>query len=212
MYFTTPDLLMRPPKEALVMLLNGTRNTHLLPATALVRNVRSLGGVDTEVTIEAIPTDTYLHHPYHRGVGVFQYKRIPLALLAGISIPLQLPTSTHDVVLAISRVTGIQFDLNEIVLETCRTEVVTLTARDDSLRWVGSVDLHLDGSMPPLSNILAVNVLRDLQYPPKCTPLSDLLSNNVLDDLHYPGYVKPHLSTLLRGSVLTELQYVAPSP
>lgn len=188
------------------MLLNGNRSTHLLPVTAQIRSVRSLGGVDTEVVVESVDTGVYLHHRYHTGTGTFQYKRINLSALAGLSVQLQAPMSTHDVVLALSRLTGIVFDLNEIELDVCRSNVATLIARPNSLRWVGSVDITIDEPICyPLENLLRVNILRDLVYPVR-KDLSDLLGVTILDDLRYPP-IPDSLASILRNTVLDDLRY-----
>lgn len=146
----TPYLKTLKPKDALSTMLNNANNLPY-PLYDLEPSLpRPAGGVRTKVDLTArdqVAKDDF--YPFTGQVKDFTYSRIDLkqefgGMLEGFR--LTLPSSTQELLNELTRRTGQEFEVDDVVYETIHSRnsvPYTLKAKRESLRFVGQVDFVL---------------------------------------------------------------------
>ena len=149
----TLELLHKPPKEALVDIVNHHNDTTILAERVVFSNIQSLNGELTEVTIKKVdppPLSTYRY----KGQTSFTFHRLDLAVFfegVVLEVELSLPSDTLEVAQKLGERFGFVFDENDFVLESITQDNYqewTLKADPNSLRWVGEVALEITPPLP----------------------------------------------------------------
>lgn len=133
------------------------------------------GGTDqynTQITLTA----KNINSPYAGDVQV-KYKRLDLATLTelvDLKVGLYLPRTTLQVAEAVNQRYGTNFTLDDIVQSTSLNltddeGLVTLTAKEGSLGWIGSVQVQVVKGNWPLSAFLTNVKLPGMNYPTPTT-------------------------------------------
>lgn len=170
MKFTPERLLRMTPLAALLVIINEACGTTLNPNQIRVKQITSLGDRETKVRLEAFKPRNKFDKQVYKGEADFTYNRLDVGQVLGFeySIRTPLPSTTQDVLEAITETVGVVFDENDFELEVVQNTPYTLKAKPESLRWVGQVELNLNTEVIPL------------------TPLQDIITNTELDGLHLP--------------------------
>lgn len=160
-------LLSLPPDWAVVRMLNEANGTTYRLDRIAVSAPTSLGGTTTQVTLTGVELDPYLDDQLTSGNLTFTYERLELSVfLNGVlaNYHPSLPCSTQNLLDEITHRIDQQFYGDDILLqELTRTNGVqyALTAKPESLRFVGSITLPLilpiDISTLYDPNLLATN-------------------------------------------------------
>jgi hypothetical protein len=173
---TTAEYLRFPPWEALVEMINQKHFVQLNPKVTQLAGLVALGDTLTEVTVKAtrsahpgnlLPAFTQGTYRYHRlNLGqYFQSLGIPLVVTG-----LRLPVSSWELVQWLQDITGVVFDLSDVLVERVTTvqqaQAVRLQAHPRSLRWVGELVLQVELPVMDLNTALTVTAVADaLPYP-----------------------------------------------
>lgn len=171
---TTQILLTHPPRDAIVMMLNLKNGTSFAIDDIEVSAPEVLVGEDwnTKVTLKVRPSrgkNDIL--PYGNGGPIeFKYNRLNVAqhfngVLGGFNVT--LPTSTQILLDEITRRVGQAFVLDDIVLYDISRQnalVYELTAKAESLRWVGKMPLRV-------GNAIDLNAFMGSIAPPTLGPI-----------------------------------------
>lgn len=159
----TDILLSMRPDQAIIRMVNNENGTDFPFESYRISPPRAGAGVRTEVTITAIPSSSDEFKNPYTGTIDFRYNRLHLsdqftAILNGFRPP--MPTTTQVLLNEITRLTGIQFTLEDIVLEVITRDNAApyrIKAKDESWRWFGFVDatvLDLYDLQPELETLL----------------------------------------------------------
>lgn len=129
-------------------------------------------GQNTKITLTA----KNINSPYAGSVEV-KYTRLDLAHLAqlvDLKVGMYLPRTTLQVAEAVNQRYGTNFTLDDIVQSTSLgltddEGMVTLTAKDNSLGWIGTVQVQVVKGNWPLSAFLTNLRLPGMNYPTPTT-------------------------------------------
>lgn len=140
-------LLGLKPRDAIIRMINDENGTRLPFEAFVVSAPTPLVGRQTKVTVSAIPSSSDEQDNPYSGSIDFTYNRLDLAdqfdgILSNFRPP--MPTSTQVLLDELTRLTGILFELDDIVLEdivTSNAAPYRIKAKAESLRWVGYVDV-----------------------------------------------------------------------
>lgn len=162
-------LLGLKPRDAIIRMINNENGTTFPFEAFEVSGPTVISGRQTKVTVTAIPSSSDEQDNPYSGSIEFTYNRLDLAdqftgLLSNFRPP--MPTSTQVLLDELTRLTGIVFDLDDIVLEdivTSNAAPYRIKAKAESLRWVGYVDatvLDVLDLQPYLDTLLPTNTPR----------------------------------------------------
>lgn len=187
---TNNYLLQYNGKEALAMLYNDVAKTDVHPMEIGDVEVLDVDGVRTKVAISFIkPLDPFF--PQRReGSATFYYNRLSLSnyLSNEIKVGLRLPCTVHDVLYVLQDGKGELFDYDDFEnFVITKEEPVAITAKDDSVRWVGSFMVTVVPTTD--TNINIAEMIDDpyisiIKYMEGRTIISDMLTNPNLDFPH----------------------------
>lgn len=162
-------LLGLKPRDAIIRMVNDENGTTFPFEAFEVSGPTVISGRQTKVTVTAIPSSSDEQDNPYSGSIEFTYNRLDLSdqfngILSNFRPP--MPTSTQVLLDELTRLTGIVFDLNDIVLEdivTSNAAPYRIKAKAESLRWVGYVDvtvLDVLDLQPYLDTLLPTNAPR----------------------------------------------------
>ena len=162
-----PELMSMSPRDALVKIITHNNEVYAKPDFLALGTPRALTGRITEVTVKGSSTiDPFIKQMY-LGDFVFTYKRIDFAELfanTDITIQIDLPCKTSDVMAVLTHHYGYVFDssdyINEAITALNAYDYI-LKAAPYSYRWYGQVRLTLLKKLD-LSTITTVTDLGDL--------------------------------------------------
>lgn len=154
------DLLLRLRSQDSLNLMLVQANDLRYPVYGLTASTpTSLGGTRTRVILSGrAPVAKDDPYPY-QGQTPLEYNRIDIqeycnGLLDDFRP--ELPISTYDLLDQISQLTGIEFEIQDIVNETITRSMsvqYTIRAKQESLRWVGQITVQLS-DLEDLSTLL----------------------------------------------------------
>lgn len=142
----TERLLKFHPLAALLILINQSTGLRLNPNQIRARDVRSLGGTKTEVTLEHYDSGDEHVEQIYSDSGKVKYDRLDVADFFGASLKVKVnyPVTTMDLMKLLYSVTGIVFDEGDFEPHVARTSPFLLKASSSSLRWIGQVAVGLE--------------------------------------------------------------------
>lgn len=161
--FDTRRYLTLTPWEGLVTLISDRTYLNLVPANCTLLGLVSEGGVTTRVTLgthrstssanllPALPRE--IEYTYERLDPAVFFRTATSALQV---TGLRLPTTTDLILKAVTAKTGVVFGVDDFEhFEVDAYGVVTLTARPESLRWVGTLPVTVVSNLVlPLATAL----------------------------------------------------------
>lgn len=186
----TVTLLQRPPKRALVDIVNFYNSTTIDPEAVNVTQPESLGGRRTRVVLSAPPRASAVEIPLYSGSKPFEFNRLDLAeFFAPVTIQAELsyPATTYSILDHLTQRFGFVFDEEDFYIEDIPgigAGTYTLRAHPNSLRWVGSIDIDLTVT-EDLNTIFNIQTLDGLWYFEPKTPLQNLYRVMALNGLSY---------------------------
>jgi hypothetical protein len=159
----TDILLGLKPHDAIIRMINNENGTELPFESFVVSAPRPGVGNETHVTVSAVRSSSDEQDNPYSGSIEFTYNRLNLAdqflgLLSNFRPP--MPTSTQVLLDELTRLTGIEFELDDIVLEDIvrnNAAPYRIKAKAESLRWIGYVDvtiLDLSDLQPTMETLL----------------------------------------------------------
>ena len=202
----TRPLLLKPPTDALVDILNFNNGKYIQYNSVYFENMTPLDGRRTQITIRALPHQSGVHR--YIGQKTFVYHRLDLAeLFTGDELDLTLvnPTSTYEILNALQSIDEFIFVQNDFVIETIPQGVTsyTLKAGPNSLRFKGEVTFNI--APPPLSldDIIWNTLLGGVNYPTTSpmVPIRWIVLYGGLDPVEYPD-VNNTIAMLIQNGVI----------
>jgi len=145
----TETLLRLSPQDAIVAMLNEENQTAFPNYIFKISPPTVVSGKTTKVTLTTRKSASKLDEIPYQGTLDFTYERLPLdEQFAGVltSFRPQLPCSTQTVLDELTRLTGQQFYLDDIVheeIDRSNAAPYVLKAKSESLRWIGSLTVTL---------------------------------------------------------------------
>lgn len=126
-------------------------------------------GWNTELPVDGIPGKGYF------GEATVKYTRVPLSRMlpvsgTGITLNSQDPFTLDIVCNQLNALSGAfvdPADLEDVTFPTLtpgESSPVTLTAADDSIGWIGTVDITVLNALPNLSNVVGTTALPVLTW------------------------------------------------
>lgn len=163
-------LLALDPKEALVKMFNEANGTDYRPSGFTFGTPRVVTGNTTQVAMVGRPPANVFDVNVANASYLLTYERIPLdTYLAGVldGYQVTLPASTQNVLNEITSRMGQAFYLDDIVLEEITVAgypTYALTAKPESLRFIGSIALSLMTAQD-YQSLFNLNQIRSVDDP-----------------------------------------------
>lgn len=179
----TLRLLKYDPAVALLIMVNNHLNLHLRPEFAKVTDPTAIEGTLTEVKVTTFDSINDFISRRYTGELTYRYDRIHVAsLFSDMVLTVTPPTTVLGVMTNLAQASGLVITNDDFENQRVESNSFLLTAKPNSLRWVGSVTVMLN-------------------EPGTAIQLADAFPNNILNGLTPPDF---------SGGV--DLQYAIPDP
>lgn len=166
----TLRLLKFHPAVALLIMVNNHLNIHLRPEFVTVGTPTVVEDDVTDVLIQTKPSINDAIYRAYTGEVTYRYRRLNVAdVFAGMNLDITPPITIRGVMENIAAASGLAITDNDFENGLVETNSFTLTAKPNSLRWVGSTTVMLN-------------------EPGKTVMLADAFPDNVLDGFYAPDF------------------------
>lgn len=175
----TLRLLKYDPAVALLIMVNDHLNIYLLPEYAKVHSPTAVveGGLATDVTVDTFDSGNDFIPRQYTGSLTYRFNRLSVSEILGtLTLSLTPPVTVAGVMANLAAATGLVITDDDFENGLVETNSFTLTAKPQSLRWVGSTTVMLNepGELLELAVAFPNNILNGLT-PPDFSPGVELV-------------------------------------